>query len=96
MSALLKVGDLCVGQNHLIDTEYNDMEAVIVGAYGVYSWKHVDGCNGEDLGYMVEWETGETCFATPSHLRLKHPPRSAKSIMREVIAKAKKPCEVPA
>lgn len=46
---------------------------------------------GESLTYQVLWSDGDVTVQYPSELRLKRPPRSAKSIMREVIAKAKQP-----
>lgn len=93
MSAQFKVGDICIGQNFVVDTERNGMECTIIGSLATYQ---LILYNNELLyGYECEGEDGLQFVCAPHNLRLKHPPRSAKSIMREVIAKAKKPLEVP-
>lgn len=74
----------------------NGQEVVVIGCQQEYR----STVNGVDAGlhyaYLVRTASGQTILAEPHELRKKQPPRSAKSIMREAILKAKQPVGVPA
>jgi hypothetical protein len=102
MSAQFKVGDIVVGCNFVIDTQYNGMECEITSPLWWHRWINPDGSTGGGLCYGVAWADDRLRHpyladcVYPHNLRKKHPPRSAKSIMREAILKAKQPSKVPA
>ncbi len=98
MSAEFKVGDICIGQNHVIDVEYNGMECEVIMPFGLHAWHDLKtgAYGGVEAGYVVQWANGKVHICRPQNLRKKQPPRSAKAIMRAAILKAKQPVEVMA
>lgn len=97
MSAGFKLGEVCVGQNFVHTVKRNGQECEIITSLAIRDYR--DAATKEvRLGsvYYVRWSDGSEHAAHPHQLRKKHPPRSAKSIMREVIAKAKQPSKVSA
>lgn len=91
-----KIGEVAILQN-CRDTRNNGVEVMVssnlrvspicVGPFG----EVVENASG----YSVNGLQNVT-FAFTYQLRKKHPPRSAKSIMRAAILKAKQPSMVPA
>lgn len=96
MSEQFKVGDICIGQNHITDVENNGMECTILSDGSFYAGPNRHGRYVSGVCFLVRWADGENRLAMLYTLRKKHPPRSAKSIMREAILKAQKPAKVPA
>lgn len=97
MSEQFKVGDICIGQNHIFDLEYNGMECEIIEAFGLHDWHDPDTYEtGKEFGYIVLWADGVEAISNSCYIRKKQPPQSAKAIMRAAILKAKQPLMVPA
>jgi hypothetical protein len=75
MSAQFNVGDIAIGQNFVLATDFNGMEATIVGPLemrggfdcGTGEWV-------ETLCYEVEWANGDFSQQEPFYLRRRQPP----------------------
>jgi hypothetical protein len=93
MSAAFKVGEIAVMQN-CITASNNGRECEVIGPLNHYALLLERG--EVVFGYEVGCADGSIFVARPDQLRKKQPPRSAKSIMRAAILKAKQPCEVAA
>jgi hypothetical protein len=97
MSGQFKVGDICIGQNHVIDTHLNGMECTVV--QGV-TWGIPLGKREPDHYVLVEWANGEKTASKPFHLRRKPPKQStdewAESKVRELTKPVVQPEGVPA
>lgn len=83
MTAGLKVGEVCIGQNFIISTEANGMECVIIGPLVLCE------CLVEPIGrwvldyrHLVRWSDGAIDNVPARNLRRKQPPAGEESILR--------------
>ena len=92
MTNQFKVGDVCIGQNHFMHTQFNGMQCEVIGGlefrhgrlYGTL-------VPVNEFQYEVLWANGETTNALPYQLRLKRPPAqsgedSIMSLLKQPIA----------
>jgi hypothetical protein len=96
MNAGFKVGDICIGQLHVVDLHLNGMECRITSPLQMHRWfEPISGQLVDGYLYEVEWQNGQLETAFPRSLRKKQPPRSYKSKYRQAmldcIIKAKEP-----
>jgi hypothetical protein len=77
MNYVFKVGEICIGQNFLTNTECNGMEREIIGGLELREWMTPDGRKGMDMSYMVRWADGHECSQIGYNLRPKRPPKRA-------------------
>ncbi len=97
MSEHFKLGEIAILQNSR-DPKNNGRECEILALPVFKTIVHpiTDETLGPFLVYKVATSDGDIFWPQPNQLRKKQPPRSAKSIMREAIHKAKQPQMVPA
>jgi hypothetical protein len=82
MSEQFKVNEIVIGQNFIVDTQFNGMEAIIIGGLEMRPWSYEDtGESGESLAYEVEWENGEVTVQEPFTLRRKPPTTGEASVL---------------
>ena len=101
MSAALKVGDIAIGQNFIVNIERNGMECEIIGGLEMRLAHCVNtGEITECMRYKVRWADGLIWNQKPPYLRKKHPPSqpsaSARQAMLDCIRKAQQPAKVGA
>lgn len=76
-----KVGEVLVGQNHVLMPERNGMECVVVGSLRTSEAKDILGNVTVAARYEVLWVDGRHTLAKPSYLRRKKPPTGEQSIL---------------
>lgn len=101
MTQVFKVGEICIGQNHIRDLYKNGLECEIIVGFGLHEWAHHDtGEAGQSMGYVVLWANGDEHVCEPKYIRKKHPPKSddaeARQAMLDCIERARLPQGVPA
>ena len=100
MSAL-KVGDICVGRNHVVDLEFNGRQCSIIRGFDWYLVINSSiGPNCQEQGFIVAWDDGVETFAARHQLRKIDPPATDTGEIRQatldVIERARRGAEVPA
>lgn len=94
-----RVGDICIGQYFVIDTQVNGVECVVAGPLEMCETDHPIIGRRIDYFYEVQFinET-HTTRVRPFNLRKKHPPQSddawAESKVRELTKPVVQPLEV--
>lgn len=81
------VGTICIGQNHVIDTERNGMECVITDEPRPRAWHHHDGTTGTSVLYEVEWADGTVSATEHRNLKRKSDYDKDKRAEAEMAAK---------
>ncbi len=74
MEAPFKVGEVVIGQNFVIDIEYNGMEAIVISAPEFTGIIYPDGLIETCNACEVKWESGLREWQKISHLRRRKPP----------------------
>lgn len=72
---VFKVGEAVIGQNFIVSTELNGMEAEIIG--GLTMRRGFDAVTlefAETMCYEVMWATGAVSLQEPWYLRRRKPP----------------------
>lgn len=95
MTQSFKVGEIAIGCNHTLDTEYNGMECEIIGELSARRTRWTDGRITEEPVYDVRWADGRMCHCAPNRLRRKPPKQSTDEWATEQVAKVTKPVAQP-
>lgn len=84
--AKFKVGDVCLGQNLVVDPDYNGKECTVLG-FGVVN--PICTVTGRELGimalYKVEWFDATITYQDANELRLKKPPNTGEQVIRSMF-----------
>lgn len=96
----LKIGDVCIGQNHILDLHLNGMECVVTEPLEFVTAFNSLGEIVRDRAYGVRWADGTDAYAAPQYLRKRRPPSTDESESRQAmldcIERARRPVGVPA
>lgn len=82
-----KVGEILVGQNHIINTEKNGMECEVIGDL-VMRTGYPGGLNlppETKLQYLVRWANGQEWNACPQYLRRRKPPTTGEQSIMSLL-----------
>lgn len=98
-----KIGEILIGQNHVMTTDRNGMECEIIGALEMRAGR-IGGVGPIEtsLAYRVRWADGKEWGAKPVHLRRRKPPaadsheRTYMQMWRDMASKAPQREGVPA
>lgn len=83
---MFKVGEIVIGQNFILATSRNGMEAEIIGALEMRQWIIRDtGRMGESVAYKVRWADGEITSQEPPYLRRKKPPTTGEDAIMALL-----------
>lgn len=76
--SILKVGDICIGQNLVNRPSYNGVECEIIGGLELrnISYHSEEPNKFKRVGYAVKWQDGSISSQTIHHLRRKSLPGS--------------------
>jgi hypothetical protein len=86
-----KVGEVCVGQNFVLDPKYNGVECVVDEPFGEYVGIDRAGLPRRRIGYGVRWANGELSYVNPHNLRRKRPPTTGEELIIAMFRKDKQP-----
>lgn len=95
MTQQFKVGEICIGQYFVIDTELNGMECEIIG--GLENAVGIDRLRRIHMGpaYLVRWANAEVSSVYPHNLRRKPPKQSTDAWATEMVKQVTKPAHQP-
>lgn len=85
MKRPLKVGDICIGQHFMLDTEYNGRECTIVKDLSFIVGHNKNGYDCSGIKFVVVWESGEKTPVRPHNLKLKPPKDDSMSWAKEKV-----------
>lgn len=96
MSEQFKVGEVLVGQNHVVHTDRNGMQCEVLGELRMRTGRSaaLGGALKTSLQYLVQWADGRVWNAAPQYLRRRKPPvadsgeRMIAELIRETLDRA--------
>lgn len=97
MSEQFKVGEVCIGQNHVVTTRFNGMECEIIDGLAPRHFRDKFNNMKEtwSVAYMVLWANGETTYAEPPRLRRRPPKQDYTSWANAKVKQVTKPVNIP-